>query len=69
MTTAREMLLDSMSQEEYAYAIDDKHTLLKVAVGTLAGWAAGKLATKAYDKTYWTIQARRAAKVVEVVTD
>lgn len=69
MTTAREMMLDTMTQEEYSYAVSDKHTLAKTAAGMVAGWAAGKLASAAYDKTYWTIQARRAAKVVEVVTD
>lgn len=69
MTTAREMLLDSMSAEEYSYTTSDTHTVAKLVIGAIAGMVAGKLSQKAYDKTYWTVQARRAAKVVEVVTD
>jgi hypothetical protein len=63
------MLLDSMSAEEYSYTTSDTHTAAKLVIGAIAGMVAGKLSQKAYDKAYWTVQARRAAKVVEVVTD
>lgn len=69
MTTAREALLDTMTPEEYSYATSDGHNLAKLAAGAVAGWAAGVLVRKSYDKLYWVRHARKAAKAVEVVTD
>lgn len=69
MTTAREMLLDTMTQEEYSYETSDKHTVAKMAATMAAGWIAGKLATKAYDKTYWSVKARSAAKAAKTVVE
>lgn len=69
MTTAREMLLDTMTQEEYSYETSDKHTIAKMAATMAAGWLTGKLVAKAYDKTYWTVAARNAAKAVTTVVE
>lgn len=69
MTTAREMLLDSMTPEEYNYTVNDKHVVGKMVATLAAGWLAGKLAEKAYDTAYWVAKNRGTEAIVEAVTD